>query len=245
MVYNISPCISIELNGFGDSDLSVIGPILSSIEAEMTSLIDKRPYFYKKIYIKRGYEGPVIYNQNGVHVVELDVTRNYWCKWIYQFAHEYCHHLINGSFSANLCGLLWFEEVLCETSSIYCLITIERRWESMFPAYASFRESIRSYVYDLLINDIKIEYPILESNAYIHRPSECDYNRDLYKSLACRIWLPLFLEEPSLWKILNHIGDIYAWRCLSDLLVHLEQTADSSYIKQMRMCRWLHSLYIR
>lgn len=245
MVYNISPNISIEHNGFGDANLSVIGPILSSIEAEMTSLIDKRLYFYKKIHIKRGYDDPIIYNQDGLHVVELNVTSNYWCKWIYQFAHEYCHHLINGSFSGGLCGLLWFEEVLCEACSIYCLISIERRWESMFPAYASFREGIRSYVYDLLVDDIKINYPILESNAYIRCSSGYDYNRELYHSLACRIWLPLLLEEPSLWKIINHIGDSRVWRSLSDLLTHLEQTADSSYIKQMRMCRWLHNFYIR
>lgn len=245
MVYNISPSISIEHNGFGDSDLSVIGPILSSIEAEMMTLINRRSSFFKNVYIRKGLNNPRIYNHEGLHVIELTATRNYWCKWIYQFAHEYCHHLINGSMFAKLSGLLWFEEVLCETCSIYCLISIEKRWESMFPRYTSYREAIRSYIYDLLVDDVKMDYPILESNAYVGPPSGIDYNRDLYHSLACRIWLPLLLEEPSLWKILNHIGDIYAWRSLSDLLVHLELTADSSYIKQIRMCRWLHSLYIR
>lgn len=243
MVYNISPKISIEDNGFGDSDLSVIGPILSSIEEEMTALVNKQPSFSKKIHIKKGFDGPMIYNQNGLHVIELNTKSNFWCQWIYQFAHEYCHHLINGNLSGSICGLLWFEEVLCETCSIYCLISIESRWKSMFPRYASYREAIRSYIYDLLVDDIKIDYPVLESNAYISCPSGYDYNRDLYHSLACRIWLPLLLEEPSLWKIINNIGDSRVWKSLSDLLVHLEQTAESSYIKQMRMCKWLHSLY--
>lgn len=245
MEYTISSYITIEHNGFGDADFSIIGPILSSIEEEMMALINKQPYSFKNIYIRKGSNNPRIYNQNGLHVIELTTTHNYWCQWIYQFAHEYCHHLIDGNLSGDLCGLIWFEEVLCETCSIYCLISIERRWEFMFPGYASYRECIRSYIYDLLINDIKIEYPILESNAYIRTPLGFDYNRDLYLSLACRIWLPLLLEKPSLWKVLNYIGESRAWGSLSDLLVHLEQTADSSYIKQMRICRWLHSLYIR
>lgn len=245
MVYNISPNISIEYNGFGDSDLSVIGPILSSIEQEMTHLINRQPYHFRNVYIRRSFDSPRTLDQNGLHVIELNTENNYWCQWIYQFAHEYCHHLINGKMLAKLSGLLWFEETLCETCSIYCLIVIERQWKSMFPAYASYRKNIRSYIYDLLVDETKIDYPIHESIAYISTTYGNDYNRDLYHSLACRIWLPLFIEEPSLWKILNHIGDIYSWRNLSDLLLHLEETADSSYIKQMRMCKWLHSFYIR
>ena len=84
MEYTISSYITIEHNGFGDADFSIIGPILSSIEEEMMALINKQPYSFKNIYIRKGSNNPRIYNQNGLHVIELTTTHNYWCQWIYQ-----------------------------------------------------------------------------------------------------------------------------------------------------------------
>lgn len=55
------------------------------------------------------------------NIIFLSTEGNYWCQWVYQFAHEYLHHVINGSLSGDTDGVIWFEETLAELSSIYQL----------------------------------------------------------------------------------------------------------------------------
>lgn len=57
----------------------------------------------------------------GEHIIFLNAKENYWCQWVYQFAHEYCHHLIDGTLTGEWSNLLWFEETICELSSLYNL----------------------------------------------------------------------------------------------------------------------------
>ena len=54
-------------------------------------------------------------------IIYLHTRGDFWCQWIYQFAHEYCHHIINGTMTGELSGLMWFEESVCELASMYNL----------------------------------------------------------------------------------------------------------------------------
>lgn len=239
MLTKISSNIIIDHSGFGDFDIDVVGKLISVVVKNMSIAISNSPFAYKNILIQSTEAYPTIIDVNGEHIIKLTTHDNYWCQWIYQFAHEYCHHLIDGKMIAYVDGLLWFEETLCEACSIYCLISIENEWEELFPEYVEYKEAIRSYVYDLLIGDGDCKSELY----YINR-AENKYNRSLYNYWATRIWVPLLIDNPALWKVLRHIGDIYSWTSLDDLLKHLEQSADSSYLQSIKKCNNLFKLYI-
>lgn len=46
----------------------------------------------------------------------------------YQFAHEYCHHLIDEPMDGESCTSFWFEESICELSPVYFMRRIAQRW---------------------------------------------------------------------------------------------------------------------
>lgn len=62
------------------------------------------------------------------------------------------------------------------------------------------------------------------------------YHRDLYNAIAVLLF-PLFLENPHLWKLIMHIGDIRVWQSLEDLLNHLQLKADDTYLESFLKMR--------
>ncbi|MFR3549505.1 MAG: hypothetical protein ACLTTW_04355 [Coprobacter sp.] len=53
------------------------------------------------------------------HLIFLSTQGDEWWRWVYQFSHEYCHSLINGTCTGEISGLIWFEETMCHLASIY------------------------------------------------------------------------------------------------------------------------------
>ncbi|QAR35370.1 hypothetical protein [Latilactobacillus curvatus] len=51
--------------------------------------------------------------------ISLSCQPTLWSQLIYQFAHEYCHRLIDSPFPS--LNSLWFEEAICESSSRFFL----------------------------------------------------------------------------------------------------------------------------
>lgn len=78
-------------------------------------------FLTRKCIVLYKEEGPMCSLIGDSHLIFLAVRDNYWCQWVYQFAHEYCHHLINGPLSGEWSKMLWFEETICELSSLYNL----------------------------------------------------------------------------------------------------------------------------
>ena len=77
--------------------------------------------------------------------IGLTARDTHWAQYSFQFAHEYCHALINCS--NNDQGLtrerryanLWLEESLCETASLFTLRALSRSW-LIAPPYAAWRD---------------------------------------------------------------------------------------------------------
>ena len=163
------------------------------------------------------------------HIIFLSVKDNFWCQWVYQFAHEYCHHLIDGSLTGEWSDLLWFEETICELSSLYNLnkmagfcATNGLQWYS---------PSVQAYLDNLLAKN-KNTYNLDVAEGWYLEKSEMlkneKYKRDLYNAIAVLMY-PLFVENPYLWKLILNIGDIRLWGSLSELFSYLETNADESY----------------
>lgn len=79
-------------------------------------------------------------------VIGLTARDTHWAQYSFQFAHEYCHALIN--YSNDERGLtprdrryanLWLEESLCETASLFTLRALSRSW-FIAPPHAAWRD---------------------------------------------------------------------------------------------------------
>ena len=65
-------------------------------------------------------ESHAIYERDGIEAYRA-----------YQFAHEFCHILCN--FDDDWKGNNWFEETMCETSSLFVLRRLSKEWEERPP----------------------------------------------------------------------------------------------------------------
>lgn len=174
-----------------------------------------------------------------IHLCPISVKDDFYlCSWVYQFAHEYCHHLINGNMCAKLCGLKWFEETICELSSIYCLHCMkqycQRHRECCIKEYVN---SIERYIKALIEEEDKTTKSLyFYINKNLSLLSQPIYHRDKYKHIAFSI-LDLFIECPALWRIILNFGNTCKWQELPELFKHLEENADTTYINSLNKLR--------
>ncbi len=163
---------------------------------------------------------------NGFLIFLSSREDEFW-RWVFQFSHEYCHSLINGTLSGEIYGLLWFEETICHLSSIYQLNNlIELCDKSSNSLLHCYKEVAHLH---LLGNFGQPQYNCREyllSEA--GRLAEPEYHREIYSNLAATMF-PLFVEHPALWKIILHFGDTRQWKTLEELFDHLHSKADESY----------------
>lgn len=169
-------------------------------------------------------------------IVCLNAKAVRWSQWIYQLAHEGCHHLIDGTMSVQLSGENWFEESLCETASLFCLSKLSRHtiWQQWgCPRYAL---CVQSYLDNQLHESVFLRQSYYSWNNVEQslgiRPwlgilgetstqGITPEQRTLCNAVASLI-LPTFLRTPRLWEILGHIAPSENWQSLEALLAHLE-----------------------
>ena len=96
--------IEINSNGFGECDYSVIKALIHCVCEllecgwDYSALPDVNVIHWDEDY-------PMCSNSDeGCRIICLTTGENYWCQWVYQFAHEYCHHLIDGEMSGEMKG---------------------------------------------------------------------------------------------------------------------------------------------
>lgn len=223
--------IFIEPNGFGQYTPDIVHTLLKHIALEINTLtqtpIIKECYIYKS-----PYDYPLCSKKGNAHEIYLATERNYWCQWIYQFAHEYLHHVIDGELTEEITGMVWFEESLAELSSIFHLGEIYRlSTAGQIPISREYATAILTYQKDLLESNQDLKSQINENGGirqWLSLLSDAKYHRNHYNAVACRI-LPVFETTPSLWRIVPHIGDSRRYSSLDKLFFHLRKTADDSY----------------
>jgi hypothetical protein len=139
----------VETEGFDASEAD-IRAVLDSAGRELWQIFPD--YKIEPLVVTRGRSGPITLfqrNDRGEIVIRLDTEKTFWCQYAYQFAHEFCHVLC-GFRDADR-GNKWFEEVLCETASLYAMRAMSRAWKTTAP-YANwkdYRDSLRDYVDDV------------------------------------------------------------------------------------------------
>lgn len=166
------------------------------------------------------------------NIIFLSTKGDYWCQWVYQFAHEYLHHVINGSFSGEIDGVIWFEESLCELSSIWHIAVMhEICIKGQDPILRGFAPLAQDYLTHLVLSNPDLKSQIQSSediSQWLPLLSERCYHRDHYNAIACRM-LDLFQKNPCLWRMTTQIGDSHSYQSLIPLWNHLRKVADDSW----------------
>lgn len=248
-IIGISPNLFIINNPkFGNYDASVIKDILCFVDLNMSKALGLKPFSSKCCLIDHteGVNDPETRDWGEYHLILLNTQNNCWCQWLYQFAHEYCHHLINGPMVLSFEGQIWFEEMICEVSSLYNLISLAQKWaKSSCPDIEhNYASNLRTYVENEISKPLKTQlngqHPQdREQDLYIydHKKHQMTYNRELYTYLGASSFLPQVIQNPQLWRIILHIGNSREYHSIDELFTHLRVYADPSYSRELEIFR--------
>lgn len=226
-----------ENEAFGKPSYDIVRLFLYMVDMNMMAALELPAFSTQRCQVVYMEDGPMCSKVGDDHIIFLSVKDNHWCQWVYQFSHEYCHHLINGTLSGEWSDLMWFEETICELSSLYNLNRmIGFCMANNMQGYAS---SVDDYLNKLLTKN-RSTYCLSADGGWYKQYEDSlkvqQYQRNLYNSIAA-IMYPLFMENPGLWKIILDIGDIRSWASLDDLFSHLEANADERYFGSLRQLK--------
>lgn len=230
-----------ENEAFGKTNYEIVRALLQMVDVNMMAAMGLPLFSTRQCVVVPTGDVPMCAKVGEQHFIFLKTTNNHWCQWVYQFAHEYCHHLIDGSLSGEWADMLWLEETICELSSLYNLNRMIKF--CMMNGLQGYAPSVDEYLRNLLAKN-KDTYCLSADGGWYKQYEDSlrvkQYQRDLYNAIAVMMY-PLFMENPRLWKMIMNIGDIRSWSSLDDLFTHLEANADDSYRDSLRRLRQMFS----
>lgn len=217
---------------FGDFDRKSVFTLIRSVDLEFSKALGLVPFSTCLCHIKYHSEYPMCCKSlNNSHVIYLSPNDPYGGQWLYQFAHEFCHHLINGSLSGEITGLTWFEETVCTLASVYHISTMNQKLHLLSGiTNPHLCQDLPVRLDGLLKFDQLVgQRPLVTVlQSWDNLLKEEQYHRNLYKAIAAKMF-PLFRENPNLWKIILHFGNMKERDSLTDLFQDLSKFVDSSY----------------
>lgn len=191
-----------------------VDKVLHSAAAQVLAYFPGREI--KPILVSRGRFVPITLDQKGPggeFQVHLATGNTYWAQYTYQFAHEVCHILANCD-RHQRGRHQWFEESLCETSSLFVLSRMHKQWEEdpPYPNWKSWGVHFDEYLNQMLAERarrlppdqtmgqwIRLQLPVLVTERKVTEHSK----------LMAAYLLPIFQDDPQGWESLNwyHTGD--------------------------------------
>jgi hypothetical protein len=83
--------------GFGDFCVPIVSDVIMNIDMAFSRALSIHFFSSNPCIIKYNHfkDEPRCSDTADGRVIYLHTHDDYWCQWAYQFAHEYCHHLIN------------------------------------------------------------------------------------------------------------------------------------------------------
>lgn len=241
--HKFAPNLSMSDNpGFDNYCQEIVHDLMRDIDTNFAKALDVEPFSTCQCFIEYHDNDPFCMKLDEYHMIFLSVKRHSLPQWIYQFAHEYCHHLINGELVGDIYGYIWFEETICELASMYQIHTIYTQWIGCNNHIKNLASSaFQPYLDDLLTQQPQLLSDTLRLGFLTHWEqilSEQIYHRNYYNALAARMF-PLFVENPSLWKIILYFGDMRKWGSLRELFDHLRKNATPDYSDSLNELRFL------
>lgn len=204
-----SPLV-VENGNWGGVSLSAIHGVVESAYAVLVEAFEKEPEDIIRL-IPWNQEYPLVVYDRRPYQMYLCARDTYWSQYVYQFSHELCHILTNFD-RAGQHRHKWFEESLCELSSLFVLHRLAETWAESPPAgvfkAADFAPNHREYA-----EHIEAKYSTSSSgdisgwlSENIRTLETSSAERELNAVVAIAL-LDRFRENPSLWREcgwLNH-----------------------------------------
>lgn len=204
-----SPLI-VENGNWGAVSLSSVHGVVESAYAVLVEAFEKEPEDIIHL-IPWNREYPLAVYDRRPYQIYLSARDSYWSQYVYQFSHELCHILTNFD-RARQHRHKWFEESLCELSSLFVLHRLAETWAespppSVFEA-ADFAPNHREYAeyieakYSMSSSE-EISRWLAENISALETSSE---KRELNGVVTVAL-LNRFREDSSLWSEcgwLNH-----------------------------------------
>lgn len=164
----------------------------------------------KPILVSRGQGVPVTLDLKGPageFQVHLATGNMFWAQYTYQFAHELCHILCNCD-QHHRGRHQWFEEALCETSSLYVLSTRRQAWETNppYPNWKSWGIHFEQYLDHILADRARHLPPDVTMRLWLKSNlPQLETERGLTdRSKLVAVYLfAIFQDEPDGWESLN------------------------------------------
>jgi len=121
---------------WGNANPGEIEALLNSVGKEMLKHFPGRRA--PPIIVSPSRQGPLVMYQKGPsneYQVLLAAKDDHWAEYVYEFSHEFLHILAGYDLRAakSTARNQWFEEMLCETASLYMLKRYASLWDKLAP----------------------------------------------------------------------------------------------------------------
>ena len=147
------------------------------------------------------------------YTIWISARDDFWCKFAYQFSHEFCH-VLSGYENLKKNPNNWFHEAICELASIFTIRCMSRRWRThpAFPNRTDYAAALREYWQDLLNNQEAHLPENMSLNSWL---SLCEHElrespiaeqeqRNNQKLVAYEL-LPVFEQIPNGWNAIRKL----------------------------------------
>ena len=212
------PLLVVENGNWGATSLRAIRGVLTSAAHVLLAGFGSVPD--AAVHVAPWRRNPRVFHDRRPYQVRLSARDTYWCQYVYQFAHELCHVMIN--FDRHRAHKhRWFNEALCELASLFVLHRLTPAWAEHPPGgvaqAAAFAPNFAAYAVG-----VAERYPRpgeLPRWLAEHLPAlEADpYGRERNGVVAVSLLQP-FLDDPSLWRDCSRLNcwDPYATATFRD-----------------------------
>ena len=196
-----TPEIQLAHKDWGSANQADVLAVLRSTARQLFPHAER--YDWNSINVGRSSDGPIVLFRRGdlgEYLVNLNTGDKYWAQYAFQFSHEIGHILCGyreGEQSNH-----WFEEMLCETASLFALKKLSEEWKTdpPYPNWKPFAESFDEYAQERIDQqpwpkDLSLaDWYTKEKELLIKDGRNLDRNL----MVAIRI-LPFFEKNPAGW----------------------------------------------
>ena len=166
------------------------------------------------------------------YIVWISAQDRFWCKFAYQFAHEFCH-VLSGYENLRENPNNWFHEAICELASVFTIRRMARRWRThpTFPKRTDYAAALKDYWQNLLNNqeaqlseDITLHSWLSLHEDELREDPVAEQEQRNNQALVAYQLLPLFEKTPNGWNAIRKLPN--SSDKLADYLVNWYSAVD-------------------
>ena len=210
----------VENGNWGATSLRTIRGVLTSAAQVLLAGFGSVPD--AAIHVAPWRQNPRVFHDRRPYQVRLSARDTYWCQYVYQFAHELCHVMINYD-RHRAHQHRWFSEALCELASLFVLHRLTASWIEAPPdgvaQAAAYAPNFTAYAERTAQRYCRPGDPPRWLADHLPDLEADPYRRGDNGALAICLLQP-FLDDPSLWRDCGRLNcwDPYADATFRDYL---------------------------